>query len=321
MDYKDYYQTLGVGQNASQDEIKKAYRKLARQHHPDVNPGDASAEDRFKEINEAYEVLSDPDKRQKYDQFGSQWQKYERAGGRPEDFNWNQWQAQPGTTHTYQSVNPEDLEEMFGGQAGFSDFFETLFGGRPGRRSRGPGEQTYGYRPHPRQGQDLEHPVQITLAEAFQGTNRVLEFEGGRRLEAKIPRGVTSGSRVRLKGQGAPGLAGGQTGDLYLIIEVLPDSRFQREGYDLSTTVPVDLFSLLLGGKVQVPSLDRTVKLDIPAETANGKTFRLRGLGMPNLKNPEQRGDLYATVEAQLPQHLSHNEQELLRQWQEIRQG
>jgi curved DNA-binding protein len=321
VDYKDYYQTLGVGQNASQDEIKKAYRKLARQHHPDVNPGDASAEDRFKEINEAYEVLSDPDKRQKYDQFGSQWQKYERAGGRPEDFNWNQWQAQPGTTHTYQSVNPEDLEEMFGGQAGFSDFFETLFGGRPGRRSRGPGEQTYGYQPHPRQGQSLEHPVQITLAEAFQGTNRVLEFEGGRRLEAKIPRGVTSGSRVRLKGQGAPGMAGGQTGDLYLIIEVLPNSRFQREGDDLRTTVPVDLFSLLLGGKVQVPSLDRTVKLDIPAETANGKTFRLRGLGMPNLKNPEQRGDLYATVEAQLPQHLSHNEQELLRQWQEIRQG
>jgi curved DNA-binding protein len=321
VDYKDYYQTLGVGQNASQDEIKKAYRKLARQHHPDVNPGDASAEDRFKEINEAYEVLSDPDKRQKYDQFGSQWQKYERAGGRPEDFNWNQWQAQPGTTHTYQSVNPEDLEEMFGGQAGFSDFFETLFGGRPGRRSRGPGEQTYGYQPHRRQGQDLEHPVQITLAEAFQGTNRVLEFEGGRRLEAKIPRGVTSGSRVRLKGQGAPGMAGGQMGDLYLIIEVLPNSRFQREGDDLRTTVPVDLFSLLLGSKVQVPSLDRTVKLDIPAETANGKTFRLRGLGMPNLKNPEQRGDLYATVEAQLPQHLSHNEQELLRQWQEIRQG
>jgi curved DNA-binding protein len=321
VDYKDYYQTLGVGQNVSQDEIKKAYRKLARQHHPDVNPGDASAEDRFKEINEAYEVLSDPDKRQKYDQFGSQWQKYERAGGRPEDFNWNQWQAQPGTTHTYQSVNPEDLEEMFGGQAGFSDFFETLFGGRPGRRSRGPGEQTYGYQPHPRQGQDLEHPVQITLAEAFQGPNRVLEFEGGRRLEAKIPRGVTSGSRVRLTGQGAPGMAGGQTGDLYLIIEVLPNSRFQREGNDLRTTVPVDLFSLLLGGKVQVPSLDRTVKLDIPAETANGKTFRLRGLGMPNLKNPEQRGDLYATVEAQLPQHLSHNEQELLRQWQEIRQG
>lgn len=320
MDYKDYYQMLGVGKNASQDEIKKAYRKLARKHHPDVNPGDASAEDRFKDINEAYEVLSDPDKRQKYDQFGSQWQQYERAGGRPEDFNWNQWQAQPGSTYTYQSINPEDLEDLFGGQTGFSDFFENLFGGRPGRQSREPGEQAYNHQPRPRRGQDIEHIVQITMTEAFYGSNRVLEFDGGRRIEAEIPRGVKSGSRVRLKGQGAPGMDGGQTGDLYLKIEVLPNSRFQRVGDDLRTTVPVDLFTLLLGGKTQVSSIDRTVKLEIPAETVNGKTFRLRGLGMPNLKNPDQRGDLYAAVEVQLPKNLSQKENELLLQWQEIRQ-
>ncbi len=321
MDYKDYYQILGVGKSASQDEIKKSYRKMARKHHPDVNPDDPSAEDRFKEINEAYEVLSDADKRRKFDQFGSQWQQYERAGGQPEDFNWNQWQAQPGRTRTYQGVNPEDLEEMFGGRGGFSDFFETLFGGQPGRRPRGQGEPAYDYQPRPRRGQDIEHSVQITLAEAFYGTNKALEFEGGHRIEAKIPRGVKTGSRVRLKGQGAPGIAGSQAGDLYLKIEVLSDSRFRRDGGDLRTTVPVDLFTLLLGGKAQVPSIDRTVSLDIPAETASDKTFRLRGLGMPHLKNPDKRGDLYATLEAKLPQNISQKEKDILQQWQEIRQG
>ena len=323
MDYKDYYQVIGVDKSASQEEIKKAYRKLARKHHPDVNPGDPTAEERFKDINEANEVLSDPEKRRKYDQFGSQWQQYERAGGQPDDFNWGQWQAQPEAQYGYQSVNPEDLEEMFGGQGGFSDFFETLFGGqgRAGQQARGQTWQAYDYHPRPRRGQDIEHPVQVTLAEAFHGTNRMLEFEGGRRIEAKIPRGVKTGSRVRLKGQGIPRSSGGQAGDLYLKVKVLPDSRFQREGDDLRTTVQVDLFSLLLGGQAQVPSIDRTVKLEIPAETINGKIFRLRGLGMPNMKNPQHRGVLYATVEAQLPQNMTSQEKELLQQWQKIRSG
>ena len=323
MDYKDYYQVFGVDKSASQEEIKKAYRKLARKHHPDVNPGNPTAEERFKDINEANEVLSDPEKRRKYDQFGSQWQQYERAGGQPDDFNWGQWQAQPDAQYGYQNVNPEDLEEMFGGQGGFSDFFETLFGGqgRAGQRARGQTRQAYDYQPRPRRGQDIEHPVQVTLAEASHGTNRMLEFEGGRRIEAKIPRGVKTGSRVRLKGQGIPGSSGGQAGDLYLKVEVLPDSRFQREGDDLRSTVQVDLFTLLLGGQAQVPSIDRTVKLEIPAETSNGKIFRLRGLGMPNMKNPEHRGVLYATVEAQLPQNMTSQEIELLQQWQKIRSG
>ncbi|MBN1665798.1 MAG: J domain-containing protein [Anaerolineales bacterium] len=323
MDYKDYYQVIGVDKSASQAEIKKAYRKLARKHHPDVNPGDPAAEERFKDINEANEVLSDPEKRRKYDQFGSQWQQYERAGGQHDDFNWGQWQAQPDAQSGYQSVNPEDLEEMFGGQGSFSDFFETLFGGqgRADQRARGQTRQAYDYPPRPRRGQDIEHPVQITLAEAFHGTNRMLEFEGGRRIEAKIPRGVKIGSRVRLKGQGIPGSSGGQAGDLYLKVEVLPDSRFQREGDDLRTTVQVDLFTLLLGGQTQVPGIDRTVQLEIPVETSNGKIFRLRGLGMPNMKNPEQRGVLYTTVEAQLPQRMTSQEKELLQQWQKIRSG
>ena len=321
MDYKDYYQILGVDKNASQDEIKKAFRKLARKHHPDVNPGDPSAEERFKEINEANEVLSDPEKRRKYDQFGSQWQQYERAGGQPEDFNWNQWQAQPGAQYTYHSVNPEDLEDMFGGQGGFSDFFETLFGGRANQRTRGQNRQGYSYQPRPRRGQDIEHPVQISLAEAFHGTERVLEYEGGRRIEAKIPPGVQTGSKVRLKGQGVPGVSGGTTGDLFLKVEVLPDHRFQREGNDLRTTIQVDLLTLLLGGQTQVQGIDRTVTLEIPAETANGKTFRLRGLGMPHLKKPEQRGALYATVEAKLPRNMTSEEKKLLQQWQKMRAG
>jgi len=323
VDYKDYYQVIGVDKSASQAEIKKAYRKLARKHHPDINPGDPFAEERFKDINEANEVLSDPEKRRKYDQFGSQWQQYERAGGQPDDFNWRQWQAQPDAQYGYQNVNPEDIEEMFGGQGGFSDFFETLFGGqgRAGQSARGQTRQAYNYQPRPRRGQDIEHPVQIMLAEAFHGTNRMLEFEGGRHIEAKIPRGVKTGSRVRLKGQGIPGSSGGQAGDLYLKVEVLPDSHFQREGDDLRTTVQVDLFTLLLGGQAQVPSIDRTVQLEIPAETSNGKIFRLRGLGMPNMKNPEHRGVLYATVEAQLPQNMTSQEKELLQQWQKIRSG
>jgi curved DNA-binding protein len=159
----------------------------------------------------------------------------------------------------------------------------------------------------------------VTLDEAFNGTRRVLEWEDGRKIEAKVPRGVKTGSRVRLKGQGAPGLGGGQPGDLYLTIEVLPDKRFQRDNDDLKTTIPVDLFTMLLGGKVSVAGIDRTVVLDIPPETRNGRLFRLRGLGMPKMKQPDRRGDLYVTAEALLPQNLTAGEKELAEQWKKMR--
>lgn len=328
MEYKDYYKTLGVDKNASAKEIKKAYRKLARQYHPDVNPGDETAEDRFKDINEAYEVLADEEKRKKYDQFGSQWQQYERAGGRPEDF-WAQWGAQPGAggQRTYsRQVSPEEFEQMFGGAAGggFSDFFETLFGGMGGAR-RTAGYTDFGnvggqtYQPRPRRGRDVEHTVQITLEEAFHGTTRTLTWEDGRSINAKIPRGVDTGSRIRLSGQGGSGAAGAEAGDLYLQIEVLPHSTFEREGDDLRVTVPVDLYVTLLGGKVEVPTLDKSVRLTIPEETNNGRVFRLNGLGMPKLRNPDERGDLYATVDVQLPQNLSEEEKELFRQLRDLR--
>lgn len=324
MDYKDYYSVLGVGKTATQDEIKKAFRKLARKYHPDVNPGDEAATEKFKEISEANEVLSDPEKRQKYDQLGSQWQQYEQTGGRPEDFNWSQWQASPGSSSSYRTVSPEEFAEMFGGGEGgheghFSSFFETLFGGaaRPfaGGAQAGP---EFHYRTRPRHGRDLDHTLPVTLEEAFHGGSRILEWETGRKIEAKVPPGVKTGSKLRLKGQGEPGRDGGEPGDLMLHIEVLPHERFVREGDNLSLIMPVDLFTLLLGGKVTVPGIDRAVVLDIPPGTANGRVFRLKGLGMPHLKKPEQRGDLLVKVEAKLPEHLSAQEKELVQQWRDL---
>lgn len=329
MEYKDYYQILGVSKDANQKEIKRAYRKLARKYHPDVNPDDDQAEERFKNLNEAYEVLSDPEKRQKYDRFGSQWKQYERAGGRPEDFDWSQWQTQGGGPSGFRSVSPEEFEQMFGGAGGFSDFFETLFGGgglgsagfgsSMGRGGQSPFQQQRQARPRARAGRDIEHPVAITLEEAFHGTTRRIQFEGGRTIEAKIPRGVVTGSRVRLSGQGQPGTGGAKAGNLYLIVEVLPHEQFDREGSELYVTVPIDLYTAILGGRAVVPSIDRQVRLTIPPETANGKVFRLNGLGMPLLHEPQERGDLFATVEVTLPQDLTPREKELFRELRELR--
>ncbi|MCB9006828.1 MAG: J domain-containing protein [Ardenticatenaceae bacterium] len=318
MDYKDYYNILGVPKSASQDEIKKAYRKLARKYHPDLNKDDPKAEQRFKDINEANEVLSDAEKRKMYDQFGSQWQQYQRAGGRPDDF-WTQWAGQGGRGQT-RTVNPEQFEQMFGGGGGFSDFFEALFG-QMGARGAG-GQQVNFNDIFGQQGQsirrsrDVEHMIEISLAEAFYGTSRTIQWEGAasRPIEAKIPRGVKTGSRVRLKGQGQDG------GHLYLSIKVKPDRQYERDGDDLKTAVSVDLYTALLGGQIDVSTIDRTVKLTIPAETANGKQFRLRGLGMPNIKNPEERGNLIATLNIELPTDLSDEEKELFEKLKSLRE-
>jgi len=336
MDYKDYYKTLGVKKNAGADDIKKAYRKLARKYHPDVNQGDKAAEERFKEINEAYEVLSDEDKRGKYDRFGAEWQQYSRTGGRPEDFNWGQWGSaggQPGGGQ-YRSVSPEEFEQMFGrggGGSGFSDFFETLFGAMGGQRAGGArpsfggnyatttdfSDLFGGQQSAVPQSHDQEHPIQITLEEAFSGTARTIQWENGKRLEARIPRGVRTGSRVRLSGQA--GATDGRGGDLYLKVEVLPHELYERDGDDLRLTLPVDLFTILLGGKVSVPALDKSVNLTIPEGTRNGKVFRLRHLGMPKLRQPDERGDLYVTIAVELPRHLSDEEKRLVHEWQEVR--
>ena len=313
MEYKDYYKILGVEKDANEKEIKKAFRKLARQHHPDVNPDDPKAEERFKEINEAYEVLSDPDKRGKYDRLGSDWRSWQRSG-QPGDFDWGQYTAgRPGDRVHVRYGTPEDLQDIFGGGSPFSDFFGQIFGGMGGA----PGAGGYQYQMRPQRGRDYEQAIEISLQEAYRGTARVLQRDG-QRLEIQIPAGAKTGTRVRVSGEGGAGAAGGPAGDLYLRVTVQPDPRFERRSDDLYTTVNADLYTMVLGGEIKVPTMTGEVALTVPAGTQNGRTFRLRGKGMPRLRNPEQHGDLYAKVEVQLPTRLSDQQREL---FEELRQS
>ncbi|NLF01482.1 MAG: J domain-containing protein [Anaerolineales bacterium] len=318
MEYKDYYKTLGVDRNADEKEIKRAFRRLARKYHPDVNPGDAAAEEQFKAVNEAYEVLSDSEKRAKYDQLGSAYHDWARQGGRPGDFDWGQWTGgAPGPQGQRVHVRygtPEDLQDLFGGGgSAFSDFFSQIFAGMGGQR----GQQGFDFGGRAQDGQSYEQEVQITLEEAYHGATRVLQKDG-RRLEVQIPAGARSGTKVRMAGEGAPGAAGGQAGDLYLRVEVLPDARFERQNDDLYVTVPVDLYTAILGGQVQVPTLSGPVVLTIPSGTQNGRTFRLRGKGMPRLRHRSQYGDLLAKVEVQLPARLGPRERELFEELRRV---
>jgi DnaJ-class molecular chaperone len=318
---KDYYAILGVKRGASEKEMRQAYRRLARKLHPDVNPGDKAAEERFKEINAAYEVLSDADKRRKYDLYGDQWQyadQIEEARRQGADArSGQQWSRRSGPSEGFQQYDLGDLSDLGG-------LFGGLFSGGRGRSRRG---------------EDVQHAAEVTLDEAFQGTARVLQLQteepcatcGGsgrlvgavchvcqgagailrpKRLEVKIPAGVTDGSRVRVAGEGRPG-RDGRRGDLYLVISVRPHPRFQRKGDDLHTEVEVPLLDALLGGEVEVPTLKGKALLKIPSPTQNGRVFRLAGLGMPKLGRSGQ-GDLFVRVKVALPTELSPQERELL---------
>lgn len=322
MDYKDYYKVLGVSKGASADDIKKAFRKLARKYHPDVNPGDKKAEEKFKEINEAYEVLSDPDKRRKYDTLGPNWQE--------------QFGFQPGAgrrTYNYRG-SPMDFDSA----TGFSDFFEALFG-----RSSAAGSRTNRNDFRRRVGDNIEQPVEVTLQEAYLGGTRTFNIQStevcplcrgtgevagkvcancsgqgmlarNKRIQVKIPSGVDNGSRIRVAGEGQPGIGGGPRGDLFLVISVKPDSIYERKGDDLYADIDVDLVTAMLGGEVPVPTPDgRRLILTIPAETQNGRMFRLANKGMPRLRG-DGNGNLFARVKVVLPMGLTGEERRLFEQ-------
>ena len=322
---KDYYQILGVARSATEKEIKQAYRRLARKYHPDVNPGDKSTEARFKEINEAHDILSDPEKRKKYGQFGDQWQFADQfaksgQGARQRDF---------GRGDTYSTFD-FDLNDLGGLGGAFGDLF---------RGGRGTSSRTA---QRPQKGQDIDHPIEVTLEEAYHGAKRFIEMQseelcptcGGRgivgrktcvtcggsggavrpkRLEVKIPPGVTTGSRVRVAGQGRSG-SGGVKGDLYLVVTVLPHRMFERKTDDLYVDVPVPLVSAMLGGEAEVPTLKGKLALRIPPETDNGKVFRLAGQGMPRRLGGSSYGDLFAKMSVVLPRNLTQKERALFEQ-------
>ena len=290
MDYKDYYKILGVDRKASEEDIRKAYRDLAKKHHPDRNPNNKQAEERFKEINEAYQVLSDPKKRQHYDRLGSDYSQWQRRGA-PGDFNWGEYGGVPGGGR----VNMEDLEEMFGSAGaggGFSDFFRTIFGMRDAETMR---PRTQGY----------QQPLQITLEEAYKGTTRLIQAGNGQK-QVRIPAGVKTGSKVRVAGAGPNGV------DLYLIVEVSEDNRFERQSNDLHTTATVNVFTAILGGEAEVETFDGRIKLNIPAGTQPEQVFRLAGRGMPHVNDKNQKGDLYVRLKVQIPKYLSEKQRALL---------
>ncbi len=314
--FKDYYETLGVPRDADQKRIKSAFRKLARKHHPDVNPGDPSATERFRDINEAYEVLSDPEKRRRYDEVGPRWREFERweQAGRPGP---NPFAGGPQVE--YRTATPEDFEDLFGGADPFSDFFHDLFG-------RGAGATAAGGRrsARPRRGEDVEAETEISLEEAYHGTARTVELStpgGTRRLEVRIPPGVADGARVRAAGQGGEGAGGGERGDLYVRVRVRPHPVFRRDGDNLHMRVPVPVDVAILGGEVDVPTLRGTrAALRIPPGTQNGAKLRLRGLGMPRLRG-EGHGDLVAEVELRLPEVISPEVRSLAEALRRAREG
>ena len=310
MEFKDYYATLGVNKSSTEKEIKQAFRKLARKHHPDVNPGDKAAESRFKEINEAYEVLGDPAKRKKYDELGANWRAYEQAEaqGGPNPFAG----GSPGQGGGFRTMTQEDMEEMFGDQNPFSDFFTTFFGGGGGFGQREPssrGSAGSRGRVRQRQGRDVEHEIELSLEDAYNGATRRLSLKHdghARTVDVRIPAGVGDGSRVRISGEGEQGSGGAHSGDLYLRVRLSPHPLFERKGRDLYVKVPLPVTTAVLGGEVEVPTISgKTVRLKIPGLTQNGQMFRLKGYGMPAVGKPADKGDAYARVEIQLPTELS----------------
>ena len=285
---RDYYDILGINRGASEDEIKKAFRKKAKQYHPDANPNNPTAESRFKEVNEAYEVLKDGDKRAQYDQFGENWKNYQGFGGQ----------------------GGQGQGAGFGAYADMSDMFDTIFGRGGRRRGNGGGGPGFNFRQNMRTGgEDIEQPVYISLQEAYEGTKRIIT-KNGREINVNIPQGATNGTKVRLSGEGHPGVNGGPDGNLYLVVNVADDPNFERQDDDLTVDVKVDAFTAMLGGEVEVPTMTRPVRMKIRAGTQSGQKLRLSGKGMPKLRSKNEYGDLYARIMITVPGNLTIEQKE-----------
>ena len=296
MEYKDYYNVLGVDKKATQDDIRKAFRKLAVKYHPDKNPGDKKAEEKFKEINEANEVLGDPDKRKKYDQLGANWKQYEQAGYQPG----SRGAGNPFGQYYYEG----DPSDMFGDDEGFSDFFSQFFGG--GSAS----SRTRGGRSRAQAGYDYQAEAELTLDEAYHGSTRVINLDG-QTIRITTKPGAYDGQRLRVKGKGARGTGGGSSGDLYIQIRVLPNPLFKREGDNLTKTKNIDLYTAVLGGKTEVQTFKGKLHMNIPAGTQSGQTLRLRGYGMPVYGESNRYGDLLVKVHVTIPKTLTEEQRKL----------
>ncbi len=296
MNFKDYYKILGVAKTASEDEIKKAYRKLAVKYHPDKNPDNKPAEEKFKEANEANEVLSDPDKRKQYDKLADDWKNYQQQGGKQGFDGFKQGNRGYGYTNQ-QGANDQNSDDSF------ADFFSSVFGNG---FSGGQGRQRTS------KGQDYNAQTQITLEEAFTGTTRQLQLDDTK-LEMKLKPGVANGQVLRLKGKGSKGRNGGADGDLYITIHVAEHPIFNRKDDDLYCNITVDLYTAILGGQSLITTLRRQLKINIAPETDNGKVLRLKGMGMPRYDNATEHGDLYATINIKMPKNLSVKEIELFK--------
>ena len=308
MEFKDYYKTLGVEKDATQEEIKKAYRKSALKFHPDRNPNDKAAEEKFKEITEANEVLSNPDKRKKYDQLGSNWKQYERSGGGMNDW-YNQYSSgRQGSSFKFEG----DLGDLFGNVGGFSDFFESFFGGRRSQQHAGnPFTQA-------QKGSDYEADLNLTFEEAYNGTERQINVDG-RKLKIIIEPGTREGKKLRLKNQGAQSKSGGDKGDLYLTVHILEHPFYEVKDDDLYYNLDVDLYTSVLGGKVQITTIDgKKINLTIPKESDNGKLLKIKNMGMKKA-NSNRKGDLIVRVNIQIPKNLTSEETKLFKKLSELR--
>ncbi|SUJ17603.1 Curved DNA-binding protein [Sphingobacterium spiritivorum] len=303
MAFVDYYNILGLDKSASQDDIKKAYRKLARKYHPDLNPNDETAKQKFQEINEANEVLTDPEKRKKYDQYGENWKHGEEYEQAQQQYRRNSGGGNPfaggGTDSNAYSGNFDDSQ--------FSDFFEQMFGSR-----RGGGRQSTF------KGQDFNAELHLTLQQAYT-THQQTFTVNGQNIRITIHAGVEDGQKIKLKGHGSEGINGGPKGDLYITFTIDKDQRFRREGNDLYTNLDIDLYTAVLGGEATLDTFGGKVKLKIKPETQNGAKMRLKGKGFPIYRKDDQFGDLYVTINVQIPTQLSEEEKALFKQLAELK--